>query len=247
MKRSMVAFACLLGCDSGANSAPITKPVPPPPPPIADAALALVAPADAAALAAVAPDAAADPAQPFFELPAAQVTKDGSAVLLKIVDDDGARGEPNLALELRDRRDRKTQRVVVVALDETPSADTLATRAAAATKLLAAHELVALSALAGGSDDHDAGHYEGAGITIDWAREHVTIKRDGKLVVDRAVPSAWRGGSWRNKTEGITCHNPDFLDGAYVSADANLVVVKVAYRGTDTCWEPTSQLHVIAW
>jgi hypothetical protein len=47
--------------------------------------------------------------------------------------------------------------------------------------------------------------------------------------------------------EGIRCSNPDFLRDAFVAADAKLVVVRVAYRGTDTCWEPTSQLHVIAW
>ena len=26
-----------------------------------------------------------------------------------------------------------------------------------------------------------------------------------------------------------------------------ILVVDVAYRGTDTCWEPTAQLHVLSW
>ena len=93
----------------------------------------------------------------------------------------------------------------------------------------------------------DTGHYEGAGVAIDWVRERIKITRDGKRVVDRAVPAKWRGGSYYNKLEDITCKNPDFLGGAYARPDVTLVVVNVSYDGNDSCWAPSPELHVVAW
>jgi hypothetical protein len=203
---------------------------------------------DAAVAAVIADGAARDPFTTLFDLPRATVTRDGRFVVLAIVDGDGARGAQNLAIELRDRKDRTLERVVVLGVDEELDQlddATRAQRAAAAHKLLAAHELVPLQELEGTADD--VAHFEGAGITIDWAREHITIKRNGKRVVDRAVPTKWRGSSYYSKVEDLTCENPDFLGAALARPDVSLVVVDVAYRGNDTCWEPTSQLHVMSW
>jgi hypothetical protein len=43
------------------------------------------------------------------------------------------------------------------------------------------------------------------------------------------------------------CSNPAFLSGAYHATEINALVVDIGYKGTDTCWEPSDQLHVIAW
>jgi hypothetical protein len=45
----------------------------------------------------------------------------------------------------------------------------------------------------------------------------------------------------------LTCSNPPHLGGAYIGpASAKLIVVDVAYRGNDTCWEPNPKPHVVA-
>jgi hypothetical protein len=245
MKRFVIAAACVAGCDAGthppAKSTPeetfdVTGPRAYPAPEPIDAALAAV----------IADGPAQDRFAALFDGPRAMMTRDGAFVLLYVIDADGARGQPNLALEIRDRKDRTLERVVVLGVEEAElDAPTRATRAAAAQKLIASRAFVALGELEGAPDD--AAHFEGAGIAIDWSREHMTITQDGKRVVDRAVPAKWRGGSYYNKVEDLRCENPDFLAGAYAVSGVPILVVDVAYRGTDTCWEPTAQLHVLSW
>jgi len=201
---------------------------------------------DAGTRDAIATPVKTDPFDALFALPAAQVTRDGRFVLLAIVDDDGARGAPNLAFELRDRKDSMVQRVNVLAIDEELDAPTKAARVGSVQAVLAAHDFVPMIALAG---DRDEGLFSGAGVSVSWGSEHFTIARDGKRVVGRAVPAAWRHRRYYLKGAGLWCENPDLLAGGWAAADAEakLVVVDVAYHGNDTCWEPSSQLHVISW
>ena len=210
------------------------------PPPPADAARA----SDAAAPIEATPDAG-DPTTHLSELPAATATRDGKLVLVKVIDDDGARGMPNLTLELRDRNDRTVQRLVVLALDEEVDAATVARRAAAADELIAKHELVPLDELARTSDDD--GEFAGAGMTVHWAHEHFAFTLNGKRVLDRPVPAKWRGRSYFDKGADLTCNNPDFLRGVAASPANRLAVVDVAYKGNDTCWEPSGSVHVVTW
>jgi hypothetical protein len=206
----------------------------------ADAARAI----DAAIPLDAAPPDAGDPTEPLFGL-TPMATRDGKLVLVKVVDDDGARGQPNLTLELRDRNDHALDRVVVLALDEEPDDATRAKRAAAANKLIASHDFVPLFELV--ADEHVANQFSGSGMTIHWDHEHFTFELDGKRVLDRAVPKKWRGGSYFDKGADLTCDNPDFLRGVYVAPATRLAVVDVAYRGNDTCWEPTGSVHVVTW
>jgi len=171
-------------------------------------------------------------------------TRDGKLVLVKVIDDDGARGMPNLALELRDRTDRTVQRLVVLALDEEVDAATVARRAAAADSLIASHQLVPLDELARTSDEDE---FAGAGMTVHWAHEHFAFTLNGKRVLDRPVPVKWRGTSYFDKGADLTCNNPDFLRGVAASPTNRLAVVDVAYKGNDTCWEPSGSVHVVTW
>lgn len=233
--RLLVCLGSLFGaCDSGK---PPVAPTPAAPPQVIAAA-----PVDAAVALPDAPDAFLA----LFERPAVHITKDGALVLLAVVDDDGARGEPNLVFEVRDRKDKTIERVVVLELDKPePDAAEKARRVAAAEKLFASREWIEMTAMTRSADREE--HFEGNGTTIDWKSERIKIARAGKKVVDRAVPTAWRGGSYFLKAEDLTCSNADFLASAYVAGEHPLVVVDVAYRGNDTCWEPTSTLHVVSW
>ena len=50
-----------------------------------------------------------------------------------------------------------------------------------------------------------------------------------------------------DQCNGEICHNPAFLDSAYLDAGRKTALLIVQYDGTDTCWEPAAQEHVIAW
>ncbi|HET9989601.1 MAG TPA: hypothetical protein VFQ65_13810 [Kofleriaceae bacterium] len=243
MKRALlvIAVAASPACQQG-------SPPPSAAPPGGEQGRAVHAPtADAARVIDATPDAG-DPTAHLFELAPALATRDGKLVLVKVIDDDSARGQPNLTLELRDRNDHAVDRVVVLALDETPDEATRTKRAAAADKLIKSHELVPMVAL----DQVDgvgpfSASGSGAAMTVDWEHEHFTFTLNGKRVLDRAVPQKWRGGSYFDKGADLTCSNPDFLRNVYVAPDSRVAVVDVAYRGNDTCWEPTGNVHVVAW
>jgi len=187
------------------------------------------------------------------------VAEDGSSVVVALRNSDGGRGYPNLKLELRDRTDRVLQTIPVMvsndfeklAPDGKPGAE-LARRIADANHELAVqhglHDLVPLHALeiqkpTGEGDPHLA---IGDGLDVDWSKDHLHvfvhnqdrpfITLDGKAWL--AKPQPFAGG---------TCENPAFLAGAYHADDEKAIVLELGYRGTDTCWEPGHQWHVVAW
>ena len=243
MSRIALAVICLIGCDAGrpaerernaaagAATTPERVAATPAPAPLIDAGILPDAPP---------PDAF----DQLFGLPDALVSRDGRFVLVKVIDDDGARGAQNLELDVRDRRDRTVDRVVVLAIDEQLDAEARATRAAAAHELLAAHDFVPMTQLTAMAGDGPA---EGAGLVVTWSHERIVIERGSARVVDRAVPAPWRGRRYYSKIDDLVCDNPDYLAGTLAAPEHNLVVVDVAYHGNDTCWEPTSQVHVISW
>jgi len=231
----LAVAACQQGPAPAATPGSAAAPAPP-----ADAARAIdaTAPIDAT------PDAG-DPTAHLFEVSEAMATRDGKLVLLKVIDSDGARGAPNLAFELRDRNDRLVERVEVISLDEAADSATLARHAAAADKLIADHDLVPLEGLANDSDVE--GHFAGLDMTVVWEHERYTFTRQGAKLFTRPVPKAWRGRSFFSKVDDLTCNNPDFLRAVSVAPNHRLAVVDVGYKGNDTCWEPTDQVHVVTW
>ena len=54
-------------------------------------------------------------------------------------------------------------------------------------------------------------------------------------------------GRRRSRRRSHQCSNPHFVDAAYIDPAHKLALLRVAYTGTDSCWEPASELHVVAW
>jgi hypothetical protein len=145
-----------------------------------------VAPAVATAPPSVSVDASDGTSFKTPRLPA--VSADGSRVLLAIQDSDGARGNPNLRLELRDRNDRVVETQVVLRIEEggdnpsgqAPVVDVKA-RAAAANKWLAQlHARLAFEPLKPLVVDISQGPFEmhvatGLGVTLDWRDSHLVL------------------------------------------------------------------------
>lgn len=244
----ILVLAMIASCDAGSqpSQAPAAEPI-------------RIRP-DAQPRVTAAPDAPpAPPAPPVEEdrypklTPTTRVmaTADGSAVLLQIVDQDGARGEPNLAFEVRDRRDRTLNKAVVEKLDENVSAATIAARIATANNLIASKPFTAVAALPSSevddSRDPDRRRFAGNGLVVELLGDELVVRQDQRKVVARRIPKAWRGPKYHLASEDLDCSNPEFLSNVYAAPAAKLIVVNIAYHGNDTCWEPTDQLHVVAW
>jgi hypothetical protein len=235
---------------------------------VAVAALAVACGPAAPPLSGTAPEAASLP-EPMVAwtgrelattgLPA--IASDGSAVVVAHRDNDGGRGNPNLTLIEMDRQDRERRRLVVLTAEEyeelsraaSDSRPAIGDRVAKATAWLrerhAALRLRAMAALSVPKRTVEGPvAATGAGVTIRWAGSELAIARDGALPVVRTTPDSWLAPDrpmCRTCTE--VCHNEAFLGGGAIDIERTAAVVVVAYLGSDTCWEPSSQEHVVAW
>lgn len=193
------------------------------------------------------------------------IATDGSLVVLGIEKPDGARGNPNFRLEVRTRTDQMQSSLDVLTVEEVDSGaffdDTgvlapLRDRIARANTLLAQlhakHRLVPLKKMTLDKAD-DAPMSEqtarGGNLVVAWKADHVVItdeRGDGKAVLlDRAAPTTWLAPPSRSNTH--ECSNPAYLDETWASLEHRVVVITVNYEGTDACWEPDAQPHVLAW
>jgi hypothetical protein len=187
------------------------------------------------------------------------LARGGEVAVVAVEDGDGGRGFPNLRLELRDRSDRVLQSIQVLvsndfeklAPDGKPGNE-LARRIADANHELAVqhglHDLVPLHALEiqKPTDQSDPHLAIGDGLDVDWSKDHLHV-----FVHNQDRPFITLDGkAWLAKPQplsGGTCENPAFLAGAYHVDEEKAIVLELGYRGTDTCWEPGHQWHVVAW
>ncbi|MCX5743433.1 MAG: hypothetical protein NT062_13145 [Proteobacteria bacterium] len=200
----------------------------------------------------------ADGAISSIDLPA--VAADGSVVVVAHQDNDGGRGNANLTLIAIDRHDAPVASLVVLTVDETErladQPSVMRERFALANrwlaKLHAERRLVPLTVLAAArAASQDEGCHcldadPHAGVT--WTPSVVRITWDGQRVVERATPTSWLAAThplYAGSEE--QCTNPARLEAGAVDHDRRLALVVVSYEGTDTCWEPSSQEHVVAW
>jgi hypothetical protein len=183
------------------------------------------------------------------------IAGDGSSIVIAHRDSDGGRGNPNLTLVEKDRGDRVVRQLAVITateVDELPAA-AIARRFAAAAAWLderhAAAHLVALAALElhPGSDEAPPSA-SGDGALLRWVPSALELVLGSASRVLRSTPPSWLVAD-RPMCPGCTevCHNDAFLGGGYLDRDRRAALVVVSYRGSDTCWEPGSEAHVVAW
>jgi hypothetical protein len=180
------------------------------------------------------------------------ISADGKLVVLGETESD-PRGYPNLRVVSRDRNDAIVESITVLRPSELEQAmgpgwrnPKLDARISAANNWLAklhgARTLITLPQLGVDSTDGYTQHAASSGPTfLDWQKDVVTIKQSGKVIATHPSPLTWHA------TETGACTNPSKLGGAWVDVERKLALVQIAYNGTDTCWEPSAQHHVISW
>lgn len=181
------------------------------------------------------------------------ISADGATLVIAHRDNDSGRGNPNLTLVEKDRKDRVVSRLVVLTANEADQLDAaqIDERFARAARWLhdrrVARSLVAMTPLVLGKPAGAASSPAG-GLTLRWTPNWLVIEREPAASVVRATPATWLAPDHpmcHNCTE--ICHNEAFLGGGYVDLKRSIAIVVVAFRGTDTCWEPSSEHHVVAW
>ena len=194
------------------------------------------------------------------------VSRDGARVLLAIQDHDGGRGYPNLRLELRDREDLVVATHVVLSVEEADGyledqviqAKVKPRLEAANAWLVEQHRALGLSPLtamtvergpeADGPQERLAQQRtaRAADHSLTWDGGVVQIASTSAKLLDRKTPGDWLAKS-RDLGDGFVCHNAAYVEGAAIDPAHRVAVLEVGYTGTDTCWEPNFQHHVIAW
>jgi hypothetical protein len=177
------------------------------------------------------------------------VARGGELVVLPVVESDGGRGNSNLRLEVRDRTDKLAQKIALWTADEFDKLgdDARDRRIQAANRELAQlHGLHDLTAMHGleiePPADNKLKHLAiGDGLDVDFAGDHLHVFRHNAN--QPFITLDTRG--WLAKAD--KCDHPAFVKAVYHANEINVLVVDIAYMGTDTCWEPSDQLHVIAW
>ena len=190
----------------------------------------------------------ADMVEPAPGFPA--LSQDGAHVAFAFVDGDGGRGNPNLAIRFyRVANGRKDGEVSILSPDEAEGGSTpalqqqLRDRAAQATTKLgegAFHTMASLVRF----DGEQTGTVEGTaeGLKLTWDTEHGDV-----TVLDEP------GGAQRlrKRLRGVHVRGPNcpptldpLLRAAWVDATAGVVVLDVAFQGSDSCWEPADDILV---
>lgn len=190
------------------------------------------------------------------------IARAGDLAVLPIVDNDGGRGFPNLQVEVRDRRDKLVENHEIMAANDyerlVPDGEhpipALEARIAAANQRLAQlhadHDLVAMAELEFTPDPLGPPKpIENAGLVISFEADHqLRVREAGGALLATADGTSWLAPPRSPAcAQCPPCENPAYLAGAYRAPGIDAVVVRIAYTGTDTCWEPGDQLHVIAW
>jgi hypothetical protein len=184
------------------------------------------------------------------------IAENGATVVVAYRDSDGGRGNPNLTLIEKDRRDevvRQLQVVTATEVDQLTPAEIDRRFSAAAGWLEerhAARHLVAMTQLdAHPPVDAAPGFATGRhGEVVRWAPSTLEIDRAAGPHITRATPPTWLVAD-RPLCATCTevCHIDAFLGGAYLEIPRRTAVVVVSFRGSDTCSEPGSQEHVVTW
>jgi hypothetical protein len=191
------------------------------------------------------------------------VARAGQLVVIPLIENDGGRGYPNLRIEVRDRSDRAVQTIPVLSADEweklqkpdgSAGPDLLARIADAnreLDKLHGLHDLVGMHALDVQVDPaagkHAAHLAIGDGFDVDFNTDHLHVFRHNATRSFITLDSRGWLAKPRPLAGGEMCQNDAFLANTFHANGINVLLVQIGFTGTDTCWEPPDQLHVVAW
>lgn len=213
MKRLLLIV--LAGCAGGAAPAATPANTTTPPAPVADGPPPSVA--------------RVGPYQGFTATGLPAVTSDGTSVVIAEQREDGARGEPNLAIVVRDLADTTVHEHVVLDPERAPepSEARLADANAYLARLHRERGLIPLTR------DPD-------GVRVTWTEPRLAVEAGGAVVVERDLPA------WIAPPRG-ECTNPSHLGEVWGAPGQRFVLLRISYAGTDLCWEPDSAWHVVSW
>lgn len=181
------------------------------------------------------------------------ISRDRTVAVLPLVDGDGGRGYPNLRIELRSESDKtfETDEILIsndyekLVVDGKPS-DVLAKRIDALNQhlreLASQHDLVSLTRAEPIDNE----------VIIHQTWEITYAKSILKIVFDAGHSLTFERPEWKAQQGARVpgappCENPESLKAVYWTPNINAIVAEITYQGTDTCWEPGDQLHVVTW
>jgi hypothetical protein len=175
------------------------------------------------------------------------VARSGEVVVLPLQDNDAGRGNVNLRFEVRDHTDRVVDKFVVMTVDEyerfvpdgVQATLPLDERIAATNRKLhdlhSQHDLVPM---------HDGD----SDYLVTFADDHhLRVRTKTGIDLADVDGSGWLAPKGQRCAQCPPCENPARLQTFYKASEVKLIVVRIAYAGTDMCWEPPDQLHVVAW
>lgn len=173
------------------------------------------------------------------------VASDGSLAVATVRDPDGGRGYPNLSLVIRDRSDRVVNRIEVMAANEYEPFDAqddagpqLAARIASANRALGElHARVPLVEMVPATD-----------VIVEWSSPRLHVRTPAGRQLHVVDGTSWLAPSGPRCQQCPPCDNPAYVASTHAAPSVErLLLVTIAYEGTDSCWEPASQPHVVAW
>jgi hypothetical protein len=200
---------------------------------------------------------------PTFEgFPAASA--DGRWVALAVVLEDGARGADNGAVRLVEVDSGVEREAALLTVEEGEALDDdgvrariakrLPQRLEAAAELLAGKTWHGLDGLAAGDPhpDHSGATREltFGDLVIRFREPRLTITRGSRTLVAQDFPQ-WTPPVPRyegcDPEQDLTCIcvNEPVLSAGWVDLATRVLVLRIAYTGHDTCWEPEARLHVM--
>ena len=178
------------------------------------------------------------------------LSEDGKRVAIGVIGEDGARGDPNLAVQIRDvDSDALLGHATILAAGQafTPS---LGARIARANQQLDRTRWTPFASTAApqGSrtqgDEDEVSSLQIGELTIALAGTHFSVReRSGRALVSRRVPG-WAAPSSPGP-DGFRCDNPPKLLDAHLDLPRRALLVRVGFFGTDSCWEPDSRWHTV--
>jgi hypothetical protein len=188
----------------------------------------------------------------FADLPA--VSDDGATVVVAFSSEDGARGNPNLTVEVIDAATSARLAKTEVVDDDDPFAPGVHERVALARQSFAHLRLLPMTAYQttedrlapirqqGVGEARRASVARGEGLAVHFIEPDLIVTRPRVRVLLREPRQQWRGALLQHASH---CPRPlAALDIVYGRAELGTFVAAIDYYGgSDACWEPDTTWH----